>query len=242
MKVYVAKHTNLPSIVTDVVPAGSRYRVTGAGAGLEWLVDEGLGRGFQVAVSDPAAPVGVRVTYTVTVGATAVSGSVVRGLLDPLADTVVTSVDGRSAFESLWEGDAKSSLDPRASYGFPTATRFPHQVLQLAPAAPAWAFESHVEAVKVPAARRVFEAGRAWVVHSHARCTPECTLPEMMRAGVSGKVDEGSWPLGRTFSTAFQELEPVPSGVPVVTWGEAAGAVWGPSTSFESIRLAVSGG
>ncbi len=115
MRVYQALHTGLPSVVTGVIALGAAWSLRGSAAGVEWLVAEGVGSGSVVAVSDPAAPLDVPVSYSLRVGQSApTSAMFTRRLADGFADTVLTSVDGRSSVEVLWEGKAPGTLNPRA--------------------------------------------------------------------------------------------------------------------------------
>ncbi len=241
---FEAAHTRLISIVSDVIPAGQAYRIAGEAEGVVWTVAEGVGIGTTVQAADPFAPFDVATVYTVTAGASADQDWLTRTMLgDSSSDTVMWSADGRAHFSILWEGDAASAWNPGASYGQPRGRRFPVQVLPMVPGGPSWAFECRVELDAVADARATLLRGRVWVAHSHERCTPGCPLPRAMLAGVDGNVSEGSWPDGRTFAVSLRQLDPGVTGVPVVTWGEAAraGIAWGPTTTFDVIRRAAGG-
>lgn len=243
MRFFVASHTGLPSVVTDPIGKGIRYSIRGEAWGVSWLVDEGVGVGAAVAVSDPAAPFGA-VTYSVSVG-----GVVVSGVLDRPhgkswgVDTLFTSMDGRASVHATWEGDAPLSWSPGASYAQPQNRRRPFQFLPLQPAGHRWGLEFRVDLGMVATAQRVLERGLFWVTHVPEACDGGSTIPRVMLAGVDGDVSEGRWPEGRTYSLSLVELDAGASGVPVVTWGEAsrAGIVWGPATTFASIRESIGG-
>lgn len=240
MRLIQTEHTRLVAVITDVIPVGVPYRITGAADGLSWTVAEGVGSGATVAVSDPATPFDVETTYTVSAG-TIQTAQVTRVLeAHVTTDTLVISEDGRVAIQVAWTGEAGSSWASGVQFVQPLARRYAVPVVPLTPGAPSWAFEALVDSAMVATARRVFEAGLMWVVHSHAACSPHCTLPRTMLAGVDGSVTESSWAEGRTFAIALRQVEPGLTGVPVVTFGEAA-TVWGPGTTFESIRQAIGG-
>ena len=247
MQIFVAAHTGLLSLVSDPISPGVPYRIVGSTAGSSWLVSEGTGIGASVRVSDPGAPFGA-VTYTVTAGATVDADWIEYAPSIPYdTDTVLFSEDGRSRIAALWEGNAARTRNAGASYQQPLNSRWPVQSRPLSPGGPSWAFQCRVPNADVPAARAVFDRGRVWVIHSLEACTADdCPLPPVMLAGVDGDEAEGSWTGGRTFGVSLRQLEADrdATGVPVVTWGEAraAGIVWGPSTTFESIRHEIAGG
>lgn len=245
MRAFQAAHTGLPSLVTDPIPAGDAYEITGSADGQVWTVAAGVGMGTSVAVSDPAAPLDVATVYALAAPGRAASVEYTRTIEAPYGvDLLITDEHGRHRVPILWEGDAASVIDPRAAYAHPLAHRWPQQTRQLVPAAPTWALECEPEAPDVPAARAAFASGLLWLVHSHARCTGPCTLPRAMRCGVIGTVAETSWTEGRSYKARLQQLETGVTGTPVVTWGEArrAGIVWGPGTSFAGIRAQIAGG
>lgn len=239
MRVFEATHTGLPSIVTDVIPVGVAYSLTGEAAGRSWVVAEGVGSGARVSVSDPAAPLDVPTVYTL-----APSG--VQAWLEHErvtgfgVDTVLCSEDGRLSVAATWEGDAAMSWSPGASYVQPIGRRAPAQFRPLVAGGSKWALSFRVKLAEVETARRVLESGRAWVLHSAARCDGGSTLPPVMLAGIDGDVSEGAWPLGRTYSASLRQLDHGVTGVPLITHGEAA-AVWSPQTTFARLRRAVGG-
>ncbi|PPF39979.1 hypothetical protein [Pseudoclavibacter sp. AY1H1] len=242
MITFQARHTQLATVVTDVVPSGVAYSVTAESGGVDWLVAEGVGIGAAVAVSDPAAPVDEPVTYTTRVGSTVKSRPGVRAHRDDdTIDTILTSEDGRISVPVLWEGDAAVTIDPRATYAYPLASRFAVQHRALSSTAPAWSFEFRVDIDQVADARRLLETGRFWVLHIPERCDGGSTIPRVMLAGVDGTISESRWPLGRTYSVKLQQLQAQQTGLPVTAWGDPVRRVWSATTTFAGMRRKVRG-
>lgn len=242
MNLFEATHTRLVSIVTAVIPVGVAFRVVGAADGVEWTVDEGIGSGAVVTVSDPAAPLEGAVSYRVETSTGVESASLTRVFPAPWGvDTVLMAVDGRSRVEATWEGDAGMSWSPGLRFAQPIGHRWPVATSPLAPGGRAWDLEFRVDLDQVRVAQRVLDRGLVWVAHAASHCDGGSTIPPVMLAGVDGDVQEGRWPLGRTYQVTLRELDPEKSGVPVVMFGEAA-TVWGPGTTFQSIRAHVGGG
>lgn len=244
MILFTAAHTGLLSIVSDVIPAGIPYTVEGSAHGETWLVAEGVGSGATVQVSDPAAPFDGEITYTVTAGSvdSVMTEREFEGEL--WHDTFICSADGRAGVSALWEGDAARSSSPGVSYAQPLNRRRPVQYRPLVPGGPSWAIDFRVALDDVETARRALDAGLVWVVHSRDRCEGGSTLPRVMLAGIDGEVAESrGGSEGRSYSLALRQLDHGVTGVPVVTWGEAraAGVVWGPDTTFASIRTTIGG-
>lgn len=242
--IFEAAHTGLPSLVTDVIGQGVPYEIVGEADGVSWTVAAGSGIGATVQVSDPAAPFDVPTTYTVESDVPDVDW-VERGFHGARAtDTVLLSEDGRHSLTALFEGDAGMSWAPGSSFAQPLGSRFPVQHRPLSPGGPSWQFEGRVPLGEVWEARAALDRGRVWVAHSHARCVPDCPLPRVMLGGVDGSVSEGSFTDGRTYSLTLVQLDAGMSGVPIVTWGEAAraGITWAPATSFDTIRRSIAGG
>ena len=240
MKLFEALHTGLPSIVTDPIPYRARYLITGAHGGRSWTVDEGVGIGAPVAVSDPACPFGT-VTYTVTVNGASVAGTLTRRLDTPLGvDALFTSEDGRSSVAATWEGDAASGWDPGSAFAQPLGSRRPVQTRPLVPGGPSWDVMFRVDLADVEEARRVLDSGRLWIVHDAAHTDGGSPMPDVMLAAVDGRISEGRWPEGRTYSLTVRELDLGVTGVAVVTFGEAK-TVWSVNTTFDSIRETTGG-
>lgn len=242
MITFQALHTQLASVVTDVVPDGVAFSVSAESAGVEWLVAEGVGVGAVVAVSDPAAPVDQPVTYTTRIGSVVKSRPGLRAHRDDYQiDTVLTSEDGRVSVPVLWEGSAAMTVDPRASYAFPLASRFAVQHRPVAPSAPSWAFEFRVDLDQVADTRLILESGRFWALHVHERCAVGCSIPRAMLVGIDGAISEASWTDGRTYSVKLQQLEVSNTGLPVTAWGDRGKRVWSSTTTFAGMRQKIAG-
>lgn len=108
------------------LPSGRSWKVTGRAGEAEWLAGEGTSRGGETVFSDPWAPLGVPVTYTLTGGGTWTGGPVVRTYE---GEHAVTSLDGRTVAGVVWAPGDPWSLDPRAAFVDPWGSSLPVPVV-----------------------------------------------------------------------------------------------------------------
>ena len=259
---WIATHTGMPSVVLDPIAPAAAWRLTGSHLGYSpgrveptsWVVAGGLGQGLPVAVSDPAAPLGIETTYTLeidgeVVDTAAITRSVPEAPGVRCPDTLVMSADGRHHFVTTWSGDTSMSWEPGASYHRPLRSRHPVQYRPLEPGGPSWSFEGHAAPEQVGRARAALDRGRVWVLHDRTvGNNPYSEVPAVMLAGIGGAVSEKFSGAGRNYSATFHELgvtENEPTGVAVITWGEARafGAVWSGTipTTFTYLRQQIAG-
>lgn len=256
-KLYQARHTGLPSIVTDPIPAGTPYLIIGeydVDERQTWTVARGVGTGVEIAVSDPLAPAGVLTTYRLVVGGVETWADwIIREFLPrglSCDDTVLTSANGRFSVVTTWEDDTPRTWSPGAAYHQPLNQRYPVQYRPLSPGGPSWGLTFRVLFSEITAAREVLDGALVWVTHTLG--PDESNVPRAMLCGVDGSISEKRWGTapkgGVVFSLDLVQLVPRDprgregtTGVPIVTWGEAARAdiVWGPSTTFRSIRAII---
>lgn len=98
------------------VPAGVSWSLHGSTADSEWLVADGVGTGNEAAVTDPWAPLGVDVDYSLTYGTTTEHDGPVQRLYD--GQSAITDLGGQTVADFLWlkDGGDPRELQPRGSF------------------------------------------------------------------------------------------------------------------------------
>lgn len=204
---WVAAHTGLPSLRVSgpgVVRAGDRVVAT-LGAGTHLL-------------SDPLAPIGVPVAYTLDADTATLTRAPLPGRWGSVTDS-----RGRGVASASWQDDG----DPEA--WDPDATRYPSGAVR-------WPLVDRP--VSGSARLRVYDpADRPALLAVLRRrsplilCTrgPVAGVDPVRHVLVTGQSDSRLTPAGMRDVTVRFESLPVPAAglpAPVVTWGEAAALGW----------------
>lgn len=158
------------------LPQGRSWKVTGSAGDVEWLAGEGRSSGQEEAFSDPWAPLGRPITYTLTAGSGApdTAGPVLRSYR---GQNAITDLTGRRVVDFAWHPSPGNprSYEPRVSYLDPWGSPMP--VVSAAPTAGVGGGDLAVRTV--PPFSRVLEdltlANRPVIVH-HSHSSGRCPV------------------------------------------------------------------
>lgn len=206
------------------VPAGVVWTLTGSARGVSWVAAREQGRGRVHWVSDPMAPPGLEVTYTLAYGSMVeTAGPVTRA---DAGATLITSMDGRTVARvdrmasggDPWDWQATTSLldipgsPPPARYGQPMG--LVGGAVVESTGQDTWAL---TELVK---------AGRpVLILHDEASCEiPGCDIAPTLRVTLTvHRADrtDGVSAATRSWDVSWREARaPWRFRAPVVTWAD----------------------
>ncbi|HLR97041.1 MAG TPA: hypothetical protein VK053_21145 [Jiangellaceae bacterium] len=224
------------------LPSGRSWKVTGRAGEAEWLAGEGTSRGGETVFSDPWAPLGVPVTYTLTGGGTWTGGPVVRTYE---GQNAVTDLTGRTVADFAWHptpGNPRT-YEPRAVFVDPWGSSLPVPLVGRVAGAGSGALAARTVPPHTGTLRRLVEANRPLLLmHSHSggRCPiGDCDIPPVQTILLTGVTEDRRLRPDvseRVWDLAYR-LVPRPHAylAPVATWGDVK-AHWA-----ENSDLAASG-
>lgn len=245
---WVARHTGMPSLRIPTT-AGTWGQVTATSGGRQWVAWRGLGTGADVLVSDPLAPVGQAVTYSL--GARSVT--LTRATLGGHA---VTDRCGRTVAVVRLTGDDQIAHDPGVSAlstSGGVADRWPLMASPVVVSMEALTVGAATAAMRSLLTRRA----RLVVLHDPSVCEVRgCDIPLVRDVVVSAASESRTgavmratraWSLTLQDRTGLPEVAapggpaggPAVPGAPVVSWGEwqALDGGWAHRTYVELCQL-----